>query len=82
MLSRKITVCIVVFLLIVIGGAVLDRNVRIRYVAPSSLTPGDESITVRSYRQQEGIEGLQPFLPREYVKMIRRDAEPEPKKRN
>lgn len=82
MLSRKITVCIFVFLLIVIGGAVLERNVHVRYVAPPSLTTGEESVTVRSYHQQKGTVGWQPFLPREYVKMIRRDAVSEPKKRN
>ncbi|WP_106765847.1 hypothetical protein [Paenibacillus faecalis] len=74
MIARKISVCVLLFVLLIIGAAALDKHIsRTQYQIPMErpLTP---NYNINTTNVKESDPETQPFAPREYIRIIRRPS--------
>ncbi|SMF82942.1 hypothetical protein SAMN05661091_2274 [Paenibacillus uliginis N3/975] len=75
MIVRKITVCCILFALLVLGAAVLDWHVnRLHYPEPK-YAPHSPKYNINTINTLETDIGTQSFRPREYIRIIQRSAD-------
>ena len=73
MLARKIFVCTGLFLCVLFAGGLADHLI-VKQRMTEFLTPGNESFTIYSSRlPTHSADFFSPFLPREYVRIIRQN---------
>ena len=73
MAARKSAACAFIFILLLIGAGLLNRNVRsVDYPHESMRVPGND---INAFHAKETGQPAGPFLPREYVRIIRRSAD-------
>ncbi|AUO09082.1 hypothetical protein NS115_02545 [Paenibacillus jamilae] len=71
MLMRKMMICTSLFILLLIVGWGLEHNIHTK-IAMSQMLPAVESYKFRSAHFTEPVLISIPFLPREYVRIVRK----------
>lgn len=78
MTMRKSVTCALIFILLLIGAGLLDRNVRSSAYSPEFMQT-EPDYGINAFHAKETSQPVGPFHPREYVRIIRRSAdEPAP----
>jgi hypothetical protein len=75
MLKRKVTVCCSIFSLMLMLGWRLDQLIQEKRFSTFIMPSSNDGYNIRSTNFNEPVDINMPFLPREYVRIIRRISE-------